>query len=400
MNQVRYSRHEGPGEEPDLQDLLDYLQDLLLDSGFSDPWDPQPDSGQAYEDLLAAIAAALEQGGMIPEGWTEEAEAAADWLQTRLGQLVQKLAERLVEAGLVVIVPGEGGGSGPGSGSRFELTARAADLLGQRSLKQILGVASGNSAGFHRTRQVSQGTDSPGGSRRWQPGEALHLDASETLRSAARHGLQAGRLDIAEEDLHVQEGEQQTAAATVLLLDCSHSMILYGEDRFTPAKRVALALSHLIRNQYPGDTLRVVLFHDSAEEVRLGRLATSQVGPWHTNTAGGLRLALKLLNRHQQDYRQIIMITDGKPTAITLPGGRIYKNAYGQDPLVMKETLHQVGECRRRGVVINTFMLARDPALLAFVERVTRMTGGRAYLTSPSDVGSYVLRDFSRHRRG
>jgi Ca-activated chloride channel family protein len=196
----------------------------------------------------------------------------------------------------------------------------------------------------------------------------------------------------------VVQGEHQAAAATVLMLDCSHSMILYGEDRFTPAKKVALALAHLIRNQFRGDSLHIVLFHDTAEEIPLSRLAATQVGPYHTNTAEGLRLAQRLLLRQGLDMRQIIMITDGKPSAITLPNGRIYKNAYGLDPLVLGETLREAGNCRRRGIQINTFMLARDPELLAFVRRITAMTQGKSYLTTAGNVGRYVLQDFRTRR--
>ena len=197
----------------------------------------------------------------------------------------------------------------------------------------------------------------------------------------------------------MQESEFTSNASTVLMLDCSHSMILYGEDRFTPGKKVALALAHLIRHQYRGDSLNFVLFHDTAEEVSLGQLASMQVGPYHTNTAEGLRLARRLLQRQRPGNRQIIMITDGKPTAVTLPGGRVYKNAYGQDAMVLAETLREVAACRRQGITINTFMLAQDPALLAFVQRVTAMTRGRAYLTSAADVGQYVLREFGRSRQ-
>jgi Ca-activated chloride channel homolog len=194
--------------------------------------------------------------------------------------------------------------------------------------------------------------------------------------------------------LHVQQSDYQSSCATVVMLDCSHSMILYGEDRFTPAKRVAMALSHLIRTQYPGDTLNVVLFHDSAEEVPVSQIARVKVGPHYTNTREGLRLARSILNRQRKEMRQIVMITDGKPSALTLPDGRIYKNAFGLDPLVLSETLEEVARCRRAGIMINTFMLASDPGLVQFVQRVSAMCRGKAYFTTPQTLGNYLMMDF------
>ena len=192
----------------------------------------------------------------------------------------------------------------------------------------------------------------------------------------------------------VVQGEYQSSCATVLMLDCSHSMILYGEDRFTPAKRVALALANLIRHQYPGDALNVVLFHDSAEEVPIGQLGRVHVGPYYTNTREGLRLARRVLERQRKDMRQIVMITDGKPSAVTRPDGRIYRNAFGLDPFVLRETFAEVAACRRAGIMINTFMLARDYDLVAFVRRVARICRGKAYFTTPYTLGQYVLQDY------
>ena len=178
------------------------------------------------------------------------------------------------------------------------------------------------------------------------------------------------------------------------MLDCSHSMILYGEDRFTPAKRVAMALAHLIRTQYPGDSLRTVLFHDSAEEIPVGQLGRVRVGPYYTNTREGLRLSRRLLERQRKDMRQIIMITDGKPSAITRPDGHIYKSAFGLDPHIVSETFAEVSACQKAGIMINTFMLARDPDLVSFVRRVAAMCRGKAYFTTPFTLGQYVLMDY------
>jgi Ca-activated chloride channel family protein len=176
-------------------------------------------------------------------------------------------------------------------------------------------------------------------------------------------------------------------------------MILYGEDRFTPAKRVALALAHLIRTQYPGDSLHVVLFHDSAEEIPLKTLARAQVGPYHTNTREGLRLARSILNRERKDMRQIVMITDGKPSAVTLPNGKIYKNAFGLDPMILGETFKEVGYCRRSGILVNTFMLARDYYLVEFVKKVSEICRGKAYFATTLNLGQYVLMDYMKKKK-
>jgi Ca-activated chloride channel family protein len=175
-------------------------------------------------------------------------------------------------------------------------------------------------------------------------------------------------------------------------------MILYGEDRFTPAKKVALALTHLIRTQFPGDTIRVILFHDSAEEIPLATLAQAQVGPYHTNTAEGFKLARRLLMAQKKDMRQIIMITDGKPSALTMPNGQIYKNSMGLDATVIATTLREVANCRRSGIMINTFMLARDRALVEFVKRVSEISRGKAYFTTTMTLGQFILMDFLKRK--
>ena len=399
MKQVRYSKYEGPEDDVDLEDLVRELQEHLLESGFSnDPWDPDPEAGRELEDLLVAIAAALAAGELVPKELLQEAMDSPDWLQSRLGELARRLADRLAEAGYVRFgqAAGEGGSSEP---LTFELTGKAVDHLGQSALRDIMGLQAGRVSGAHRTNRHGAGVESTSSSRPFEFGDSLGLDAAETLKQAAKRGLQQGRLQVAAGDLHVNESEFTSSTATVLMLDCSHSMILYGEDRFTPGKKVALALAHLIRNQYRGDSLRFVLFHDSAEEVSLQQLASIQVGPYHTNTAQGIQLARRLLQRQPADSRQIIMITDGKPTAVTLPSGRIYKNAYGHDSMVLKETLREVASCRSQGITINTFMLANEPALLAFVRHITAMTRGRAYLTSAAHVGRFVLQEFGRSRR-
>jgi Ca-activated chloride channel family protein len=273
------------------------------------------------------------------------------------------------------------------------------DFLGYRSLRHLLGSFGKAGIGAHDTPHLTTGIESDAWSRPYEFGDVLNLDVPGTLTNAlARTGSLDVPMDLDYSDLMVRQSEYRSSCATVLMLDTSHSMILYGEDRFTPAKKVALALSHLIRTQFPGDTIRTVLFHDSAEEIPLSTLAKAQVGPYHTNTAEGLKLARKILMAQKQDMRQIIMITDGKPSALTMPDGQIYKNSMGLYGYVLAETLREVAACRKGGIVINTFMLARDRALVEFVRRVSEIARGKAYFTNTMSLGQFVLMDFLRRK--
>ncbi len=319
-------------------------------------------------------------------------------------QLVQRLMEKLEEGGYINTEdPSDpenapGGQGGAENQMKFEVTDKAVDFLGFKTLKDLLGSLGKSSFGAHDTRDLSTGIDASGGAKPYEFGDVLNLDVSATLFSAMqREGVKLP-LNLEYSDLHVHQSEYQSSCATVLMLDCSHSMILYGEDRFTPAKKVALALSHLIRTQYPGDSLRCVLFHDTAEEMRISDLARVQVGPYYTNTRDGLILAQRLLAQEKKDMKQIIMITDGKPSALTLEDGRIYKNAFGLDPLVISQTLEEVARCKKRGILINTFMLASDYGLVQFVQKVTEMCKGKAYFTTPYTLGNYLLMDYMNRK--
>ena len=282
---------------------------------------------------------------------------------------------------------------------KFEVTDKALDFLGYRALRDLLGSMGRSSAGRHDTRHLSTGIEAIAAPKPYEFGDTLNLDPSSTILNAVqrdgtakaasvrrRSGGRAAAgaaIDVDYQDLMVAQSEYQSSCSTVIMLDCSHSMILYGEDRFTPAKRVALALSHLIRTQYPGDSLHAVLFHDSAEEIPLKQLGRVRVGPYYTNTRAGLRLARRILERQKKDMRQIVMITDGKPSALTRPDGQIYKNAFGLDPFIVAETFAEVNACQKAGIMINTFMLARDHDLVAFVRRVASICRGKAYFTTP-----------------
>ncbi|HTF44174.1 MAG TPA: VWA domain-containing protein, partial [Terriglobales bacterium] len=321
----------------------------------------------------------------------------------KLEELIEQLIERMQQEDYISIddphdssqrssVGGQTGEAQPQA--KFEITDKSLDFLGFKTLRDLMGSLGKSSFGRHDTRDLATGIETSGASRPYEFGDTLNLDITATLSSAIqREGLQSP-LNIEYSDLQVHQCEYQSSCATVLMLDCSHSMILYGEDRFTPAKKVAMALSHLIRTQYPGDSLSLILFHDSAEEVPLSQLARVKVGPYYTNTREGLRLAQRVLQRQRKDMKQIVMITDGKPSALTLEDGRIYKNAFGLDPMVVSQTLEEVSKCKRAGVMINTFMLASDYGLVQFVQKVTEMCRGKAYFTTPYTLGQYLLMDY------
>jgi len=413
MKFVKYSKFSGdPFEGLSAEDLLQLLGDFLLQSGFENHYYNfyEFDAERTMEQLQQALLEAMQNRGMIPQELLDQLrENLENYQESQLSELLNKLLERLAEEGYITIEqprspegkltkPQTGGAVGPEGKTRFEITDKALDFLGYKTLKDLLGSLGKSSFGRHDTRELATGVESHGASRRYEFGDTLNLDVNATLLSAIARGGLKMPLDLDYQDLQVRQCEYQSSCATVLMLDCSHSMILYGEDRFTPAKKVALALTTLIRTQYPGDSLHMVLFHDSAQEIPLQELARVQVGPYYTNTREGLRMAQRILARQKKDMRQIVMITDGKPSALTLDDGRIYKNAFGLDPLVVSETLHEVARCRRNGILINTFMLASDYGLVNFVQKVTEICRGKAYFTTPYTLGQYLLMDYMQKK--
>jgi Ca-activated chloride channel family protein len=403
----RYTRFvEDLADQIDLDALVSKLSNLLLSSGFDNPWDPQSEDDRTLQALHDAILDALLNGGALPDELLDQllahdgTEESAERQRRQLEDLIQRLIDKLTDQGYVNVTGQPQGAATDGRGvgtARFQVTDKALDFLGYRALRDLLGSTGRSATGRHDTRELATGVEAGGPPRPYEFGDTLNLDASATVLNAARRHAAAGHsgpLDVEVEDLMVTQGDYQSSCATVLLLDCSHSMVLYGEDRFTPAKRVALALASLIRHQYPGDAINAVLFHDSAEEVPIARLGRVRVGPYYTNTREGLRMARRILERQRRDMRQIVMITDGKPSAVTRPDGRIYRNAFGLDPFVLRETFAEVAACRRAGIMINTFMLARDYELVAFVRRVARICRGKAYFTTPHTLGRYVLQDY------
>jgi Ca-activated chloride channel family protein len=405
MKWVRYSRYTGEDMGIDADELLKALSDFLLGSGFDSQYMPFSEWNQhTLEDLKNAIQRALEQGNLFDNDALQEMmERLQNMSPEQMDQLLDRLVQKMIDEGQITVEePGEQQASGAGDGRdskvRFEVTDKSLDFLGFKTLKDLLGSLGKSSFGRHDTRDLATGVEASGSSKLYEFGDTLNLDISETLFSAVRREGAKVPLNLEYSDLHVHQCEYQSSCATVLMLDCSHSMILYGEDRFTPAKKVAMALAHLIKTQYPGDSLRCVLFHDSAEELAISQLARVQVGPYYTNTRDGLILAQKLLSQERKDMRQIVMITDGKPSCLTLEDGRVYKNAFGLDPLVISKTLEEVNRCKKQGILINTFMLASDYGLVNFVQKVTEMCRGKAYFTTPYTLGQYLLMDYMNRK--
>jgi Ca-activated chloride channel family protein len=433
---TRYSKFKGfDVSSINLGELMDSMSDALLDSGYDNDyyWTRQrKQTDNSLDALRAALLRALMDKGILNEQQLREmlTENEGKFKGSLLEELLNQLIERLVEEGYLNLREEQqqqrddrrrqGNGQGEISeplprNVRFEVTEKGLDFLGYKTLRNLLGSLGKSVSGRHDTVYLSTGVEAAAASKRYEFGDTINLDVNATLLSAIKREGLSVPLNLEYQDLYVHQCDYQSSCATVVMLDCSHSMILYGEDRFTPAKKVALAMAHLIRTQYPGDSLKVVLFHDSAEELPLGKLATTQVGPYHTNTAEGLRLSRRLLQAQRKEMKQIVMVTDGKPTACyigdsfqpsaaktkasdTTPKRRLYKNSMGGDPFVMTETFKEVQACRKAGIMINTFMLASDYYLVDFVKQMSAMTNGKAYFANPGNLSQFVLIDFLRRR--
>src|SRR6266700_3153815 len=420
MKFTRYGKFNGLDVSSlNLGDLMEGLSDSLLYSGYDDDyyWTRQRmPQDTSLDALRRALLQALMDQGLLSQHQIQQMldENEGKYEGSQLQEMLNQLIERLVEEGYLTLHQepqtspqrreirrgnGEGRIEEPlPQNIKFEVTEKGLDFLGYKTLRNLLGSLGKSSLGRHDTLHLATGVEAEAASKTYEFGDTINLDVNTTLLSAIqREGLSVP-LNLEYKDLHVYQCDYQSSCATVVMLDCSHSMILYGEDRFTPAKKVALALGHLIRTQFPGDTLNLVLFHDTAEEIPVSHLSRVKVGPHYTNTREGLRMAQRILARQNKDMKQIVMITDGKPSALTLPDGRIYKNAFGLDPLVIAETLEEVARCKRSNIMINTFMLASDFSLMQFVQKVSAMCRGKAYFTTPQTLGNYLLMDFMSRR--
>ncbi len=280
----------------------------------------------------------------------------------------------------------------------YQITSKGNRQIRQDSLDRIFSSVKKAPGGEHPTPDSGQGVERLSETRPYRYGDApSNIDFSASISNAIkRHGLD--KLHLNEDDLEVYETEHLSSCATVLAIDISHSMILYGEDRITPAKEVALALAQLILTRYPKDKLHVLVFGDDAREVKVEDIPFIQVGPFHTNTRAALELSRRILKRHRNANRQIFMITDGKPSAI-YEYGRLYKNPFGLDRKIVNKTLDEAVKCRRDKITITTFMIARDPWLVDFVNTLTKVNHGRAYFSSLNQLGEYIFVDYIRNRR-
>jgi len=444
MKFTRYSKFNGLDIwSINLGDLMEGLSDSLLYSGYDDDYywtRQQMPQDTSLDALRRALLQALMDQRLLSQHQIQQMldENEGKYEGSQLQEMLNQLIERLVEEGYLTLHEGPQteqrremvGGNGEGRieeplprNVKFEVTEKGLDFLGYKTLRNLLGSLGKSSVGRHDTLHLATGVEAEAASKRYEFGDTINLDVNTTLLSAIqREGLTVP-LNLEYQDLHVHQCDYQSSCATVVMLDCSHSMILYGEDRFTPAKKVALALAHLIRTQYPGDSLKIVLFHDTAEELPLAKLVTTQVGPYHTNTAEGLRMARRILQAQRKDMKQIVMVTDGKPTACFLDGAattvsagrrhpagtpspialssdrRLYKNSMGGDPWVMEATFREVQACRKAGIMINTFMLSSDYYLVEFVKQMSAMTNGKAYFANPANLSQFVLIDFLRRKK-
>ena len=349
---------------------------------------PRPDDIAFIKELMDIYRNLLLQtGGDVEEAlkWMEHFGEQYGFFNDTFG--VEQFRKMLEETGEAQSSP-----------KGMQMTPKGERRIRQDSLNEIFSSLRTGGAGDHRTPVAGQGGERLSETRSYQFGDDIaNIDPLASMSNAVKNnGID--ELTVTEDDLEVYEQEHMSACATVLMVDISHSMILYGEDRITPAKRIALALTQLIQTRYPKDTLDVVLFGDDASQVPLKDLMRIQAGPYHTNTKAGLQLAQRILNSRKGVNKQIFMITDGKPSCIR-EYGRLYKNPFGLDPKIVNKTLEEASYCRRKRITITTFMLAADTVLLDFVRKLTELNHGRIYETDPNNLGAYVFRDFVRNRR-
>ncbi len=359
MRKYRYTQYQGDDED-DLFEQAEALLDKLKDYLFV-----------TDGDVRAALEMMMEAGEFGENDNPEE--------------IISAMMDLLEKAGMM-----------NSEGKVDQLSEKGLRLISEKTLEELLSAIQRSHTGHHETATRGDGDTYNYVSKQWEFGDHLNLDVSKSFHNAfIRQGVRFP-IEFEYEDLEILETEHQSNCSTVLMMDISHSMILYGEDRFTPAKKVAMALAHLIRTKYPQDTINFLLFFDDAKEIAYEELMSSEVGPYYTNTKAGLALAQRILSKQQSDNKQIIMITDGKPSAIWHKG-QIIRHSWW-DPWIIHETLREAEKCRNKGIRINTFMLARDPLLMQFVHKQTQITKGKAYFTSPQTLGQYLLVDFMNQK--
>ena len=294
---------------------------------------------------------------------------------------------------------GEDGEGGEGRGGKMSITAKLEQMLRKRALDQIFGKLKRSGSGNHKTGKLGQGDEHSGEFREYRFGDALHrISMTESLKNAQiNHGM--GNFSLDESDLVVEDTEFKAQMSTVLMIDISHSMILYGEDRITPAKKVAMALAELITTRYPKDTLDILVFGNDAWPISIKELPYLKVGPYHTNTVAGLQLAMDMLRRKRNTNKQIFMITDGKPSCLRLPNGDYYKNSVGLDDYIVEKCYNMASQARKLHIPITTFMIAQDSYLMQFVREFTQANRGKAFYTGLKGLGEMIFEDYENNRK-
>ncbi len=340
-----------------------------------------------------------------------DVEEALDWLReldkeyelTDEDYTIDDFIEDLKAKGYVREEFKDGGGDIDGKEGKnigpLSITAKMERIIRQRALDQLFGKIKRSGSGNHKTGKSGQGDEHTGEFREYRFGDGLeHISMTESLKNAqVNHGLQNFTLD--ENDLVVEDTQYKAQMSTVLMIDISHSMILYGEDRITPAKKVAMALAELITTRYPKDTLEILVFGNDAWPIPIKDLPYLKVGPYHTNTVAGLQLAMDMLRRKRNTNKQIFMITDGKPSCLRLPDGSYYKNSVGLDDFIIEKCYNMARVARKLHIPITTFMIAQDPYLMQFIRHFTEANKGKAFFTGLEGLGEMIFEDYEQNRR-
>jgi len=376
----RFTHYTAPDQSP-FEKLFDIFQELITHT-----------SGDV-EEALDWLRELDKEYGLTDENYTIE-----DFIEDLKAKGYLREEFDLGEPGAGEGDEGEEGG-GPGKGGALSMTAKLERMIRQRALDQIFGKIRRSGSGNHKTGKSGTGDEHTGEFREYRFGDALeHISMTESLKNAqVNHGLDG--FTLGEEDLVVEETRHKAQMSTVLMIDISHSMILYGEDRITPAKKVAMALAELITTRYPKDTLDILVFGNDAWPIAIKDLPYLRVGPYHTNTVAGLQLAMDMLRRKRNTNKQIFMITDGKPSCLRLPDGDYYKNSVGLDDYIVEKCYAMAQQARKLHIPITTFMIAEDPYLMQFVREFTKANKGKAFYTGLGGLGEMIFEDYEQNRK-
>ncbi|GGG44749.1 hypothetical protein GCM10011414_12860 [Croceivirga lutea] len=375
----RFTTYEAPNQSP-FEKLFEIFQELITHT-----------SGD-FDEAIDWLRQLDEEYQLTDEDYTIE-----DFIE----DLKNKgyIREEFEDGGGKMGEEGEEGDEGNGTGGKVNITAKLEQMLRKRALDQIFGKIKRSGSGNHKTGKLGQGDESSGEFREYRYGDSLErISMTESLKNAQiNHGI--GSFSLDEGDLVVEDTEHKAQMSTVLMIDISHSMILYGEDRITPAKKVAMALAELITTRYPKDTLDILVFGNDAWPISIKELPYLKVGPYHTNTVAGLQLAMDMLRRKRNTNKQIFMITDGKPSCLRLPNGDYYKNSVGLDEYIVEKCYNMAAQARKLHIPITTFMIAQDPYLMKFIREFTQANRGKAFYTGLKGLGEMIFEDYENNRK-